>query len=224
MSTVSITRTYERPVTNRQRLGSVPGDFYEKTGWPKHGLGSIQHSDRVEAGPRDVVRSVPEYNADGSPKLETVTETLTAKTYSPRKRAVTCGALAATAAVLATPTGPVGMALAGLAGAAVGAVLGHKTAENDEVREVWTKPAILHPEMEGHYHVTVPVPQKNDDDEYSIRGYVHHFQPDIEHTQVGSYDRPTLQHKRKIGGALAAAAAAGAGIAIGLVAAALGRD
>jgi hypothetical protein len=84
--------------------------------------------------------------------------------------------------------------------------------------------SIDHPKMTGHTHYTVPVPgfdKKHDEKtgkdktEVHLAGYVHHFQPKIEKTKVGSYQQPVIEHKRALSGGATALLAAGAGLALG---------
>lgn len=224
----TITRTYDRPVTERKRLGSVPRDYVEPRDLvPQHGLGKIKHFDTNEGGPVGVQRRVPVYNADGTPRLETVTETLTEKPYDAGQRSTgyaTLGGLTA-GATAGSVCGPAGTVLGAAAGALAGAVLGRKSAEHDEVREVWHERAIEHPRMEGYTKYTVPIPEPVENEQktdWRIGGYYHHHYPEIQKTRVGSYREPELEHTRKTGTAVGAALAVGAGLAVGLIAALLG--
>lgn len=221
----SITCTYDRPVTRRERLGSVPRDYVERAGVvPQHGLGHVQTIAGNETGPVDVMRSVPVYTAEGKPQMESVTETFTAEPYSVGARSTMYAALGGVAAGAAAGclAGPVGIAVGAVAGGASGALLGSKSASNDDVSEVWRERSITHPTMDGHYHCTIPVPVRRKDDEgkaeWGVAGYVHHHQPKVSHEKVGSYRQPGLEHSRKLGSFTGAVLTAGAGALIGLVA------
>ncbi|MEW6283302.1 MAG: hypothetical protein AB1758_32135, partial [Candidatus Eremiobacterota bacterium] len=234
----TITRTYDRPVSHEERLGGVPDDYYEPRGFfPQHGVGWVEHFDENEAGPRDVKRPVPEYNPDGSPKMETVTVTLEEETYDQKKRTVGFGLLGALVAGAAASLvlGPGGILVAALVGGAAGGSVGYQTARGDTVEEVWNEKDIVHPRMEGYTKVTVPVPEFREkvvvhDDgsverktKVRIQGYVHHHSPTIEEEKKGSYTEPDLEHTNEVSAGKGAAIVIGAGLAIGLLAALLGR-
>lgn len=232
-NSTTITRSYDRPVTNRERLGGVPRDHYEASRLPRHGLGKVDRRPGAEGGPVDVYRDVPLYDENGEPRMENVTVTLTEEAYEPKRRGLGCGFVGAVAGALGAATllaaGPVGIAVAAGVGALAGKALGNSTAEGDEVQEVWEDRTIVHPHMEGHTEYTIPVPDferrcsvdENGERDCSveitgIRGYYHHHRPDIREDEVGSYTEPTLQHTRKMGPGAAAALAAGAGLALGV--------
>ncbi len=230
MSSTTITRTYDRPVTSRERMGSVPRDYAEGRGLlPQHGLGTVKHFEENEAGPVEVFREVPVYDQQGKPQMQTVTETLTEKTYDPRKRSIGYGLVSGltAGAIAGSFCGPVGTVLGAVGGALAGVVIGYKSAENDEVSEVWNDKDITHPTMEGYTEYTVPIPEprtkyvKDEDGKYEkkttwrVGGYYHHHAPDIKEEKVGEFREPELEHSKtnnKVGTALAV----GAGLAIGL--------
>lgn len=236
MSSTTITRTYDRPVTNRERLGSVPKDYAEGRGLlPQHGLGTIKHFDETEAGPVEVYRNVPTYNEDGTPRMETVTETITEKPYDPKKRSIMyaiLGGLAA-GAVTGSCCGPVGTVIGAMGGAVTGGIVGYRSAEDDQVQEVWNDRDINHPTMEGYTEYTVPIPEprsryvKQDDGRYEkktswrVGGYFHHHSPDIKEEKVGEYREPDLEHT-KTDNRTGTAVAVGAGLLIGLAVVLLG--
>lgn len=230
MSSTTITRTYDRPVTTRERMGSIPKDYAEGRGiLPQHGLGTIKHFDENEAGPVEVYCDVPVYNEDGSPKMQTVTETLTEKTYDPKKRSLgysILGGLTA-GAIAGSCCGPVGTVIGAVGGAVTGGIIGYRTAENDEVTEQWNDKDINHPTMEGYTEYTVPIPEprtkyvQREDGAYDkktswrVGGYYHHHQADIKEEKVGEFREPELAHSKtnnKVGTAMAV----GAGLAVGL--------
>ena len=231
---LSITRTYKKPVREEKRLGSVPGDYYEGRHLiPQHGLGSVKHYDGNEGGPREIKRQIPVYNADGTPTMETVTETLCEKTYDSKGRGTGCGLLGgATAGAVAgtLAAGPVGTVLGTLIGAAAGGAIGFHSAKDDQLSERWVKRDIDHPTMNGYNQYTVPVPEfhrhegqdgKKETD-VSLRGYYHHFGPALEHKTVGTYEEPEIAHSRP-SAVKAGLLTVGAGLAVGLLAALLGK-
>ncbi len=238
--TKTITRSYERPVTQRKRLGGVPNDRLEITQQARHGLGKIEYHPGSEGGPKDVYREVPQYHDNGHPRMEKVTETLTKEPYEAKRRGLGCGLLGALAGALGAASilaaGPLGIAVAASLGAVAGSAVGSKSAENDEVREVWNDRPIIHPHMKGHTAYTVPIPAfekvctKSDDGEpeckteVKLAGYVHHHRPDIREETVGTFQEPSLEHSRRMNPVLAGTVAAGAGLAIGLVAAAVEKS
>lgn len=231
---LSITRTYKKPVREKKHLGSVPRDYYESAHLiPQHGLGSVKHFDGNEAGPRKIERQVPVYNADGSPKMEEVTETITAKTYNSKGRGTGCGLLGgATAGALAgtLAAGPVGTVVGALVGAAAGTAIGVHSAKGDKLEERWVSKDINHPSMDGYNEYTLPVPEfhrredKNGEKhtDVSLKGYYHHYGPEIENKKVGSYDQPEIAHSRP-GAVKAGLLTVGAGLAIGIIAALFGK-
>lgn len=231
MSATSITRTYDRPVTTRERMGSVPKNYAEGRGGflPQHGLGSVKHFDENEAGPVEVYRDVPVYNDDGTPKMHTVTETITEKPYDPKKRSVGYAVLSGltAGAVAGSFCGPIGTLVGAVGGAVTGGIIGYRTAENDEVSETWNDKDINHPKMEGYTEYTIPIPEprtkfvEGDDGRYEkkttwrVGGYYHHHAPDIKNERVGEFREPELEHSKtnnRVGSALAV----GAGLAVGL--------
>lgn len=222
---ISVQRTWDRPKTHLEKLGSTPTDRFEHTGVPTHGIGNIERCSDPNVGNMPVYGHVPEYNADGSPKMETVTKTLSAQPFNPVARAATTGLAGGAFTLLALGTGPVGWAVAG--GVAVaGAILGATTAKGDSVSEKVVQRDIEHPKMTGHTHYTVPVPEFDkvhdektgkDKTEVHLAGYVHHFQPTIEKTKVGSYEQPVLEHKRALSGGATALLAAAGGLALGSI-------
>ena len=70
-------RTWSVPVHNREVIGHIPDGYYDHKGflqlWPDDGKG------RAETQP--VVRDVPEYQADGSPKLTSADQTFNTRRY-----------------------------------------------------------------------------------------------------------------------------------------------
>jgi len=229
-SQLSITRTYEKPVREKKHLGSVPSDYYEGAHFiPQHGLGSVKHFEGNEAGPREIVRHVPVYNADGTPKMETVTETLTEKSYDSKARGAVQGVLgAATAGAVAgtLAAGPVGTVIGTLLGAAAGGAIGFHSAKNDQLQERSVTQDIVHPSMNGYNEYTLPVPEfhKNEDDqtEVDLKGYYHHFGPALENKKVGSYEQPEIAHSRP-SALKAGLLTVGAGLAVGILAALFGK-
>ncbi|MBX3171534.1 MAG: hypothetical protein KF760_29265 [Candidatus Eremiobacteraeota bacterium] len=232
---LSLTRTYQKPVRQKKHLGSVPGDYYEGRHLiPQHGLGSLKHYPGNEAGPRKIERYVPVYNADGTPKMEIVTETLCAKTYQPKGRGAGCGLLGgATAGAVAgtLAAGPIGTVLGTLVGAAAGGAIGFHSAKNDQLSERWVERPIDHPGMNGYNEYTVPVPEfhRHQDEngqkktDVSLKGYYHHFGPVLEHKTVGTYQEPEIAHSRP-GPLKAGLLTVGAGLAVGLLAVLFGRE
>lgn len=231
---LSITRTYQKPVREKKHLGSVPSDHYEGRQFiPQHGLGSVKHFEGNEAGPRKIERHVPVYNADGSPKMETVTETLCEKTYEPKGRATGCGLLGgATAGAVAgtMAAGPIGTVLGALVGAVAGGAIGFHSAKDDQLSEQWVERKIDHPTMNGYNEYTVPVPEfhrYHDENgekktDVSLRGYYHHYGPALEHKTVGTYEEPEIAHSRP-SPVKAGLLTVGAGLAVGLLAALIGK-
>lgn len=244
-TTVSITRTFDAPVLNEEHLGSIPSDTYEHnwfgfgTTWTQTESHSC-YGGKCSAGPVGVYRDVPEYSADGSPRMQTVTETLTEETYNPKTRSLVMAGIGAAMAMVGSamgshflggsPWAPVALGVSAAVGAAGGGALGYKTAAGDSINEVWENRPISHPIMTGYTETIRPdtyteetnCRQEEDsngnsvrvcDTETKVRGYSHDFSPDISWRQVGSYDRPTLQHSNAVGPVGAGAiTVAGAGL------------
>lgn len=242
----TITRTFDVPVTRDEHLGNMPSDEYKNNWWgggytytrtESHGC----YGGKCTAGPVGVYRAVPEYNADGSPKLQSVTETITEETYNQKTRALTLAGVGAALGVAGSAIGsaivgapalhPVGMAISAVLGAAGGFAVGHKTAAGDTVKEVWETHAISHPTMTGYTETIRPDTYTEEtncriddegnqecDTETKVRGYWHDYSPDISWRQVGTYDRPTLQHTNAVGpigaGAMTVAGAGLIGIGV----------
>ncbi len=241
-----ITRTFEAPVTHTEHLGNMPSDTYEHN-WFGYGnpyTRTESHScygGKCTAGPVNVYRDVPDYNNDGTPKMKTLTETLTAETYNQKTRAFSLAGIGAAigvagsaigSAILGAPAlAPLAMGISAVLGAAGGFALGHKTAAGDSIKEVWETHSISHPTMNGYTETVRPdtyYEQRNCrtdnngqtkcDQELKVRGAWHEFSPDISWRQVGTYDRPTLQHTNSIGpigsGAITVGGAALLGIGV----------
>lgn len=242
---VTITRTFDVPVLNSEHMGNMPSDTYEHN-W--FGFGTTWtrteshhcYGGKCTAGPVGVYRDVPEYNADGSPRMRSTTETLTEEVYDPKSRSLVMAGIGAAMGIAgsalggalmgSSPWAPVALGVSAALGAAGGYALGHKTATGDSVKEVWETRSINHPTMTGYtetirpdtYEEETNCRQEEDangntkrvcDTETKVRGYWHSFEPDIFWRQVGSYDRPTLQHTNAIGPVGAGAmTAAGAGL------------
>lgn len=249
-TTVSITRDFDRPVLDNTRLGSIPQDYYQWTwgwGWP---YGSSNHvpagGSNNDFGPVGVYRDVPEQNADGSPRMRHVTETVTDSTYSEEKRTIGCGVAglaagvggaALTGSLMGSHAGPLGMVVGGVLGAVAGAAIGLKTAQGDTLKEVWVTDAIEKPTFTGYteylqpqYHYEQECHTVSDGNGgtrqecYSrqvLDGFWHQFSPDIQWTPIGSFKRPTLQHTAPIGSVGGGALAVGAGLAVGAAVAAI---
>lgn len=243
--TVSITRTFDVPVLNSEHLGNMPSDKYEPnwfgfgTTWTRtesHGC----YGGKCTAGPESVYRKVPQYDANGSPLMQTVTETLTEESYNAKTRSLVMAGIGAAMGIAGSalggammgtsPWAPVALGVSAALGAAGGYALGHKTAAGDKVKEVWETRSIDHPTMTGYtetirpetYEEEVNCRQETRDDgttkrvcdtETKVRGYWHTYEPDISWRQVGSYERPTLQHTNAVGPVGAGAiTVAGAGL------------
>jgi len=245
---VSITRTFDVPVYNNERLGSIPDDNYEyewNPAWPRWRFGWSEtissHGGSTEFGSQGVYRDVPVYTASGQPQMKTVTETLTEKSYNQKSSTLWSAGLGAAAGLGGTalvgalqsaqalhPLAAVaGVVLGGVAGAAIG----YKAAAGDKIEEKWEARSIDHPRMVGYEHninpdtYTVETNCKTDsqgkrecDTQTHVRGYWHRYEPDLRWRQVGSYERPTLQHTNAISplGATALGAVAGGALGVGI--------
>lgn len=250
-SQLSITRTFDVPVLESQRLGSMPSDDYEwnwSPSWPIHGTWTTSdtvncYGDSCELGNVPVYRDVPVYE-NGKPKLQTITETLTEKSYNEKNRTIAFGGVGAAAglggaALAGALTGsalhPIAMVIGGVIGAAAGAAIGYKSADGDQVKEQWVTESIDHPTMTGYTHTIDPDTyyeetnchtnaqgQRECDQELRVRGYHHRYSENISWRQVGTYDRPTLVHTNPVGpvggGALAVLAGGVAGAGVRLLA------
>lgn len=173
---LTITRTWQEPVTQRERLGSIPSDDYESTWWPGPYYGSTMSTEsshyassgNCEMGNQDVYREVPVYGPDGKPTFETVTKTLSEDPYSANKSgwisAATGAALGGLAggglrAILggASPATLVGVVLAGAAaGGAAGLGVGRHAVKEDTVVETWNDASVVHPRLVGYRHEIDP--------------------------------------------------------------------
>lgn len=253
----TITRTWDQPVLSRERLGSIPQDYYEHAwSYPVPGWGWWTSSSRhyscgggsCEMGPVGVYRDVPVYDSGNNPRKESVTKTLTEKTYDQKKSFFTslglglaagAGAGVGILAAMAPLTGT-GGALAGVAGgllgAAAGGFIGYKAVDDDKIEEVWMQDDISHPTMTGYTEEIDPdvwhesrchtEHDSNGNDRQvcetwsTLRGYDHDFYPSISWRKVGDYTYPTLQHTAKASPVWAGVGAAVAGLGLGAAAAA----
>jgi len=225
---VTITRTFDVPVTTSERLGSIPSDDYEHAwgGWGTTFPRTRQHDcygGSCNAGPVAVYRDVPVYNDDGAPKMTTITETLSEESYNQKNRSLVMAGVGAAVGVAGSMLGgafvggsalhPLAAGTSAVAGAVGGFALGYNTAAGDKVEEVWETRNISHPNMTGYTETIRPDTYQeligchedengNRDCDYRtrVRGYWHDYSPDISWRTVGTYERPTLQHTNKIGG------------------------
>ena len=176
---------------------------------------------------------MPVYNADGSPKMEEVTETITAKTYNSKGRGTGCGLLGgATAGALAgtLAAGPVGTVVGALVGAAAGTAIGVHSAKGDKLEERWVSKDINHPSMDGYNEYTLPVPEfhrredKNGEKhtDVSLKGYYITTAPRLKTKKSAAMinpKSPILDRAAVKAGLLTV----GAGLAIGILAALIGK-
>jgi hypothetical protein len=242
----TITRTFDVPVTQSEHLGNMPSDTYEHN-WYGHGTTWTRteshgcYGGKCTAGPVSVHRDVPEYNADGTPKMRSVTETLSEESYNQKNRALTMTGIGAAvgaagsalggALFAGTPWSPLAMGVAAVVGAAGGFAVGHMTAAGDTVKEVWKTHSISHPTMTGYTETIRPDTYTEEtncrtddkgkrtcDTDTKVRGYWHEYSPDIAWRQVGTYTRPALEHTAKVGplgaGAITVAGAGLLGIGV----------
>lgn len=241
----TITRTFDVPVLNSERMGSVPSDKYEHNwwGWGNSWTRTEHHScyGDCDNGSVGVYRDVPEYTPSGQPRMQTITETLSEESYSQKNRSLAMAGIGVAAGVAGSAIVGAAMGLGGfqplaagvsaVVGGAAGFLLGYQTAKGDQVEEVWETRSIDHPKMTGYTETIRPDTYYEEtncryddegnrqcDQELKVRGYWHDYSPDISWRQVGTYERPTLQHTNSIGpigaGAMTVAGAGlvGAGI------------
>lgn len=175
---VEITRTWEEPVTESKRLGSIPDDYFESAWYPGPYYGNTYgtssdtyfHGNSTEGGNTAIYRDVPVYDSNGKPKMHSVTETLKESSYNEKTSTLVSGGvgaglgMAAGAGLLAAfsggAAGGAGMVISGLVGAAAGgatgAFIGNKAADGDKVEERWKTAEILHPSLSGYRHEIDP--------------------------------------------------------------------
>lgn len=247
--TTSITRTFELPVTHSEKLGTIPNDHYETVWsnmWNTFGQGwheDVNYDNNGIYGGHDVYGDVPEYDASGKPKMQTVTETLTEKSYNQKAGTIGSavaggvtglGASALTGAMRHAGFSPVAAAVATLVGGVAGAAIGYTTAQGDKVVEEQQSHSITHPRLQGYTHNVYPqthteeynvhYDQNNNrlsDQRTVIDGYHHTYTANINERSVGSYTRPALEHTKSVSpvgaGALGALAGGVAGVAVQLL-------
>lgn len=171
---MQITRTWNEPVYEQKRLGSIPQDQYESVFMPGPFYGSDLSStssvslngQTPEAGNQDVWRNVPVYEGD-KPKMTSVTRTLTENPYDAKKNSMISagvgGALGVAAAAGLTAIlggGGAAMAVSGLLGGAAGGgagyVIGQKSTQGDSIVEKTVTANIEHPTLVGYDHTIDP--------------------------------------------------------------------
>ncbi len=174
---VAIQREWDKPVTQNERVGGIPQDYYEHAFappmpgygyWPTREYSQSANGGSTDMGPVGVNREVPVYEADGKPKMEHVSQTLTEKTHNQKTTTLVGGGVGAVlgaglaVGVLAAmgglggAAGVVGGLMGGVAGAAAGAAAGYKAVAGDKIEEVWMKEQILHPHMTGYTERITP--------------------------------------------------------------------
>jgi len=253
---MQITRTWNEPVYEQKRLGSIPQDQYESVFMPGPFYGSdfsttssvSLNGQTPEAGSQDVWRDVPVYE-NGKPKMNEVNRTLTADPYDTKKSTMISagvgGALGVAAAAGMTAIlggGGAAMAISGLlggtAGGGAGYLIGQKSTQGDSIVEKSVTANIEHPSLAGYDHTIDPDVTYQQEAHYPdhhhnnnnqphtdtvkiLRGYQHHYTPNISNRTVGTYTYPTLEHTAKVGpglgGFLSGLAGVGAGAAIAAV-------
>ena len=171
---MQITRTWNEPVYEKKRLGSIPNDQYESVFMPGQFYGSdIATTSSVslsgqnpEAGGQDIWRDVPVYEGD-RPKMTAVTRTLTEDPYNTKKSTLISagvgGALGVAAAAGMTAIlggGGAAMAISGLLGGAAGGgagyLIGQKSTQGDAIVEKTVTASIDHPTLTGYDHTIDP--------------------------------------------------------------------
>ena len=204
--------TYEDSVLKSRYLGSMPSDYHSYSSWGE-GYTSCGPSG-CNAGSQSVYRSTPVYEPDSEPRVQTVTEQVTAKAYSVGLFAtggtVGGGAVGAGLGYLASALTGLPAAVTVGVGAAVGGALGGtlagKKAAKDRVKLEFREFAIHEKKMVGyretvspHYEtecrtVTDSDGESHQECETVQRGWDHEFTADVRRWEVGSYVGPKVVH------------------------------
>ncbi len=206
------TVTYRKPVYRKTKLGSIPHDYHSYSSHRDRYYTSCDQGVCNGRG-REIWRRLPTYNPDGSLRLETVEEQITAYPDNPiwggLKWGVIGGAVGAalglvTGLVASTALGAT-MGVGATLGGALGAAYGANDALQDRIRLEWQEKPIHQADLAGYYH-DVDSRWRQEcgydwDGDWRCRsvpdGYDHEFRPDIQLNPVGTYVAPVVVHYRE---------------------------
>lgn len=196
---MQITRTWNEPVYEQKRLGSIPQDQYESVFMPGPFYGSdfatsssvSLNGQTPEAGGQDVWRNVPVYDSAGKPKTTEVTRTLSEDPYDSKKSTLisagvgsALGVAAAAGLTAILGGGGAAMAISGLLGGAAGGgagyLIGQKSTQGDTIVEKTVTANINHPSLVGYDHSIDP----------DVTHQSHTHYPDHHHNHNGHGDQP----------------------------------
>lgn len=242
--TESFTETYKLPLYINRKLGSIPKDSFEETDQPKYDGGFVKEipcpaEGGCDLGSEPVTATIP-IMQNGAPLMKEVTETLSARPYSPLRAiltgivgaAITGGTALALSHLPKLPmaqyTLPAAVALSGLFTGLVGLISAagdHLTVQQEPHDVIDTKLLgyTYVVSEKGHCHpgAGAKAVPRGDCPEYVIEGYQHQYTPNLERKKVGEYKFPVLVHKNLVTTKTALKYSAVWGMVIGLGAALL---
>lgn len=188
---------YHKPIIERTKLGTKPRNSFDqqKTG---DGYVACQGQACTLEG-HNVWRDVPLKNADGTPQMIDVDQTVDLTPRSPLKYGAVAGLAGAALGGLGgwLAAGPAGVApavAAGVGAAAVGGVSGAIAAlavHGDKVKLVWDTHEIIDRRMTGYQEFVGPG-EKNGE-----RGFFHRFIAEVPEEVIGTYQTPRAVHYKE---------------------------
>lgn len=192
--------TYQLPVIERKVLGHKPANvLLENEAVSKDYVKIGDYS--PQGATSKVWGSVPQKNADGTPRLRSVEADLDLTPRSPWKYGLIAGALGAAAGAVFGLAGAATLGLSqGLtalsAGAGVGLLAGGGAAlavRGEKVQVVWDTHTIQEPKYLGFHHYVGPGEKDGQ------RGFFHRYVPDVQENVIGEYQVPrTVRFKGEI--------------------------
>lgn len=197
---------YTGPDTVDTRLGSIPADYSTGTGYTKTETILFKDGVKEAANPRgrsdEIWRPQPQLDADGTPRMKPIEETLTATPRSKLLNTLGFGAAFGAAGgfigvvgAILTGEGAVIPAVAGTA-AVLGGALGFARAAGDRVKLEYQETPILDYNLVGYQHRSTEDETKDSDGNVTSSEYDHTFRPVFDNKQLGTYYKPVVVHYR----------------------------
>lgn len=184
--------TYQVPVTERLKIGSVPRDYFDQNADPGTPYTPCENG-ACENNPRGVWVTQPLKNSDGTPMMRTVTRHIEARPASTTWAFVGWGAAAGAAGALAGALiqGGLMSATLGIGAGLVAGYLGAQHAEKDRVALVWDDKPVVSSDMAGYQEHVSPGRLHGES------GYFHRYVADVETEVLTTYRIPRVVHYRE---------------------------
>ncbi len=184
--------TYQIPVTERVKIGSVPRDYFDQNSTPSTPYTPCENG-ACENHPRGVWADQPLRNTDGTPVMRSVTRHIEASPASTTWAFVGWGAAAGLAGALtgALVQGPFLSATLGIGGGLVAGYLAADHASKDRVALVWDDKPVVNSTMAGYEEQVSPGRLHGES------GYFHRYMADVDREVLTTYRTPRVVHYRE---------------------------